>query len=126
MSEAEILEILNLYVSNALTSYTIFISFLFAYIVAVYVAGDALSKPQAILVSSLYFIAAAAPALACIAMCNSVDNLISKHPEIAGSWLWFLPWTVMLSIATSLTMIGSLYFIYDIRRKAQINNGKET
>ena len=118
MNEPEVLEIINLFASNAMTSFSIWATFTFAYLTAAYLAGSQLTKFQVITVSSLYFAAAGAFALSGITHLRSIDEIFSAYPDFVPSDYWNLPWTVLGFVMTIGGMGASLYFLYDIRKQA--------
>ena len=64
MSEAEFLEIINLHAGNAITSFTVYVTFLFGYMTAAYFVGAKLSLLQVTIVSLIYTLAASVWAVA--------------------------------------------------------------
>jgi len=118
MSEYEVLEIVNLYASNAMNSFSIWATFTFAYLTAAYLAGLRLSRFQVITISSLYFIAAAAFALSGITHLRSFEETFSVYPDFVPSEYWNLPWTIFAYILVIGGMAASLYFMYDVRTKS--------
>jgi hypothetical protein len=116
MSDAEILEILNLHVSNVISAFGIYLSLTFAYLTAIYLIGVKLTKLQVIPLAFLYIIWAAAFAAAGITHLTSQDLLIAQNPDLFSSFMWRLPWTY---IGTAISLLGTLiciYFTYDVRR----------
>ena len=116
MSEFEVLEIVNLYASNAMNSFSIWATFTFAYLTAAYLAGARLTRFQVITVSSLYFIAAGAFALSGITHLRSFEETFAVYPEYVPTAYWSLPWTALAYVLTIGGMAASLYFMYDIRK----------
>ena len=58
MSEAEAIEVAGIWSGHILTSFTIYISFTFAYLVTVFYVGTRLNPLQAIFGTALYVFAA--------------------------------------------------------------------
>jgi hypothetical protein len=119
MTEFEVLEIVNSYASNAMSSFSMWATFTFAYLTAAYLAGRELSRFQVITISSLYFIAAASFALAGITYVRSFEETFAAYPEFVPSNYWYIPWTILGYILIIGGMAASLYFMYDIRKKVQ-------
>ena len=59
MAEAEVFEVGAAWVANAITAFTIYISFTFAYLTAAYVIGKGLSRFQVAVINVLYTLSAA-------------------------------------------------------------------
>jgi len=116
MSESEVLEIVNLYASNGMNSFSIWATFTFAYITAAFLAGSRLTKFQVITISSLYFVAAGAFALAAITHLQSIREIFVRYPEFVPSAYWNIPWTSLGYAITVGGMAASLYFMYDVRK----------
>ena len=124
MNEPEVLEIVNLFASNAMTSFSIWATFTFAYLTAAYLAGSRLTRFQVITVSSLYFVAAGAFALSGITHLRSFEKIFSAYPEFIPSGYWNLPWTILGYVMNFGGMGASLYFMFDIRKnKHSANKG---
>ena len=118
MTEAEILELLNLYASNGINSFALYITFTSTYLVAVYSVGSKLSRFQACAIAVLYIVASSAPALTCLTHTQSLQNLASQHPKLLHSPLWLFPWANLIPIILASGILVGLYFLYDIRRKS--------
>ncbi len=120
MTEADILEVLNLYADNSINSFALYITFTSAFLIAVYTIGRDLSRFQATVFAVLYVVAASAPALACVMHCQSLKTLASKHTDILHSSLWLFPWPTFIPIIFVSGILVSLYFLYDMRRVTHI------
>lgn len=115
MCESEVMELVNLYAGNALNSYTIWVSFTFAYLTVAYLVGAKLSRIQLFIVSSLYVITGTAFALAAVTYCESFGALISSYPDFRPTEWWRIPWTLFTWIILGGGMLASLYFMWDVR-----------
>jgi len=124
MTEAETLEMLNMHASNAMGSFTIYLSLTFAYLTAVYVVGAKLSKAQAILISLLYFSWANAFGLSAIAHLQSLEALIVQYPQYIYSSLMHLPWSYFGWVVISGGILVCFGFIYATRRQNLTSGGK--
>ena len=114
MSEAELLEIINLHAGNAITSFTVFVTFLFGYMTAAYFVGAKLTFLQVMIVSLIYTFACAVWAVSTLTHAHSFETLIVAHPNFVPSPLWGLPWSRLVALLTSATLVASLYFMYDV------------
>jgi hypothetical protein len=119
MSEAESLELIALYTANAITSFSLYISFTFAFLVAAYFVGRDLSRFQAITISGLYFVAAISGSLSLFASVHAwvvikrstatVFNTVPIYNETL--------WLVMMPIILVLGILISIYFMWDVRHR---------
>ena len=120
MSEAEALEVISLYYSNATDTYAIYITFTFAYLTVAYFVGAALTRFQVLVVSGLYFISALSTTIATI-MPVVVWSDLAKRPETAlqQSILWNGDlWILYMSVIFFGGILVSFYFMYNIRARA--------
>ena len=53
MSEAEVLELINMHTSNAFSGFAVFLTLLFGYMTVAYVVGARLTKFQVVLITLL-------------------------------------------------------------------------
>lgn len=117
MTEAETIEMLNTHASNAMTSFTIYLTLTFGYLTAIYITGSKLSSLQAGFVALLYIIWAIAFALTSISHLQAFESLVSQYPKFMRSPLFFMPWAnyaIAVSAGGLLICIG---FTYSIRRQ---------
>jgi len=115
MTEPEVMEMVNLYASNALNCYSLWVSFTFAYLTVAYLVGAKLTNIQLFIASSLYVITGIAFTLAAVTYTESFQELISSYPDFRPTELWLAPWTLFTSIILGGGMLASLYFMWDIR-----------
>lgn len=108
---------INLHAANGISSFAIFLSFMFAYITAAYIAGANLTKIQVAIVSTIYVTAACSWVLSTLAHTDSFEILVSEYPNYILSPIWTLPWSVMVAIIAGPATVASLYFMYDVRRQ---------
>lgn len=119
MTEFEALEIAALMTSNAISSYTIYISFTFAYLTVAYLVGAKLSKIQALVASSLYLFAALSAILAFFANLEVYGMAISQAPLVRSLAPYLSPtfWKVYMLGLMSTGLLVSLFFMWDVRRQ---------
>ena len=115
MSEAEVIEMLNLHAANSMSAYSIFITFTFAYLTVSYFVGEKLSLKQVFIVSVLYVTSGAAFTLISILHCQSFGALVTQYPDFIYSRLWQLPWAPLASILAVGGVMASLYFMWNVR-----------
>ena len=121
MTEAELLEIINLHAANAITSLSVYITLLFGYMTAAYVAGSKLSSLQVTIISLVYVFSAIAWGLVNITHAHSLETLVAAHTNFVPSPFFLLPWSLLSGTAWFSCLIASLYFMYDIRSNSVKN-----
>lgn len=117
MTEAEALEVAGIFSSNAITAFSVYITFTMAYLVASFYAGSRLTNFQAIVVSMLYVFAATSTMLS---LTGSVSvygaameqSAIGQVTPFANGFFWIL----FMSILMSLGIVVSLFFMWSIRQ----------
>jgi hypothetical protein len=121
MSESELLELMATYSGNALTAFTIYISFTFAYLTVAFIVGRKLSRVQAIIVSVLYVFSAMSTVLANI---GQISAMRATQPDLVESAVYQRitlmdgdMWLIYMPILLVSGIFGSLYFMYDARKK---------
>lgn len=118
MSESEFIEAINMHASNGIGSFSIYITFTFAYLTASYLVGARLSRFQAFAVSSLYVLASVGFCLATITHTQSFGALVRAYPQFVNSFGWGLPWSALAGVIQVGGIIISLIFLFDIRAKS--------
>ena len=119
MTEAEALELIAIYVTNAHGGFALYLSVTFAYLVTAYLVGSKLSPFQALAVSGLFFISATIIALSTMASVQAwiavkrststvIDTVALYNPEL---WLFTLPVILFPGV------LVSLYFMWHIRHE---------
>jgi hypothetical protein len=116
MTEAEVVELLNMQAANAMNGFVIYNTFTFGYLTVAYLVGKNLSKFQAITISSFFVIAASAFAIVTVTHCQSVEFLVTNYPEFAYTIFWRTPWSLLIGGIEVGGIFVSLYFMYDTRK----------
>lgn len=120
MTEAEAFEVGAAWVSNAITAFTIYISFTFAYLTVAFVTGERLSMFQVAVINVLYSLSAGS---AIFSMMNSLMMWESAllHAESAMKYQYFFNnpsfWYSYMAVILSLGILVCLYFMIDVRRQ---------
>ena len=117
MSESEFLEVINLHAGNAITSFSVFITYLFGFITAAYIVGSKLSKVQVLMISILYILSCFVWIVSVLTHADSFATLVAAHPDYVPSPFWLLPWPVLAGFIGISALAASLYFMYDVRSK---------
>jgi hypothetical protein len=115
MTEPEVIEMVNLYASNSMSCFSLWVSFTFAYLTVAYLVGSKLSKVQLYIISTLYVLAGGAFGFAAVTYTESFGTLNSVYPEFSPTDLWRFPWTLVSSLMLVGGMLASLYFMWDVR-----------
>lgn len=117
MTEAEILELVAVHGANAMTAFTVFISFTFGFLATAYVVGSQLTQLQTMVASGLYIIAAVAPSLTQIVYIQLMFRILESGPNLGQGmpllngtfWVW------AMSLIQSIGILVSLYFMWSVR-----------
>jgi hypothetical protein len=120
VTEAEVIESLNLHAANAIDAYAIFVSFTFGYLTLAYFAGEKLSIPQVIIVSVLYATSAIVFTLVSITHLESLEVLVLKYPDFVYSSWWKFPWSKVSILLNAGAVIASAYFMVDMRMRVNL------
>lgn len=120
MSESEFLEAINLHAGNAIVSFSVFATYVFGFITATYIVGARLSKIQVAIISILYIFTSLVWIVSGITHADSFTALVAVHPDYVPSPFWLLPWPILAGSVEISTLVGSLYFLYDVRSKGAL------
>ena len=118
MTEAEIYEAYTGLASLGATSTAIYLSLVSAYLVGAYAVGKNLTRPQIVIVNSLFTITASWHAFSSavsgrnsVMMLNRLDSTDSEG--FAGVFFW--GWLSVLMVG----ILSSLYFMHTTRRSSE-------
>jgi len=120
MTEAEVIELVGIHGANAITSFTVYISFTFGFLATAHFVGASLTSAQTIVATVLYWVAAAS-ATACHALFNQIvfatlessPTLLDDLPLMQGAvWVWGMVFIELSGIA------ASTYFMWSVRHPA--------
>ena len=117
MTEAEVLELAANYSSNAMTAFTIYISFTFAYLITAFYVGKKLTAFQVVTASGLYVVSVGSTVLAVIgalqvqyAIQDTKDTVLDRFPIWTGGlWISYMGTILIIGI------LISLYFMWNVR-----------
>ena len=116
MTEAEVLEIINFHIANAMNAFAIYLSLTFAFLTAIYIVGTKLNKKQVVLVVTLYLGWSTAFALVAITHIQAMDSLVRENAGYIRSQLFHLPWNEFAIIVTAAGILICGIFVFDIRK----------
>jgi small-conductance mechanosensitive channel len=116
MNDAEAFEVALLAAANAITAFTVYITFTTGYLAAAFFVGRKLTFTQAAIFSSLYVFSAISALLAMNANLISQSAAIAQSPSfprglINQSEFWLYYMSVLLVVG----IVASLYFMWSIR-----------
>ena len=120
MTEAEIAELVAVYWDIAVNSFTIYISFTFAYLATAYFVGANLTRFQVLTASSMYVFSAVSAILSMTAAIQAWSVYKASTPTRLDE-VYLLSetlWQAYIPLLTTVVVIISLYFMYDLRRRA--------
>lgn len=120
MTEAEIAELVAAYWDIAVNSFTVYITFTFAYLATAYFVGANLTRFQALTVSGMYIGCAASAILSMTAAMQAWSvyktSATTKLDQVSllseTFWLFYMP------LLTAAGIVVSLYFMYELRLRA--------
>ena len=124
MSEAELLELLEISTSNAFTGFTMYMTVMFAYVVTAYFVGAKLTTAQTVLSSGLFLFGAFASAGGTvISLARAAGYTLTAQSLPSSTYnvpFWWANdasnfWVYFLSITCSVGVILGLYFMWSVR-----------
>ena len=119
MTEAEVVEMVNMHGSNAMTSITIYLTLTFAYLTAIHITGTKLSGVQTGFLALLYIVWASAFTLIAAQHMQSFESLVGQYPEFTRSPLSYLPWFYLSMAVCAGGILICIGFTYSKRSQAQ-------
>jgi hypothetical protein len=124
MTEAELLELVELAAANTFTAFTMYLSVMIAYVVAAYFVGNKLRFAQVVLASGLFIFSAFASTAATITSLARGAGYINAAKALSDSiyqtpFWWAYSgsnfWVYFLLITCSVGVILGLYFMWNVR-----------
>ena len=124
MTEAELLELLELAAANAFAAFTMYLTVMIAYIVTAYFVGNKLSFTQVVLASGLFIFSAFASTAATIMSLARGAGYVNAAKALSDSiyqapFWWAYEgshfWVYFLLITCSVGVILGLYFMWNVR-----------
>ncbi len=117
MTEAEALEMIAIYIANAIESFSLYFAFLATYLVTAYFVGRNLSRFQAFAVSGAYCVAAIVISLSLIVSVQAWIAVKESNPTVLDEVLLYNStlWLVSMPIILFAGILISLYFMWQVR-----------
>ena len=116
MSIAEANEVAAMWIANAMTAFSIYLTFTFAYLTIAYLAGKDLSRFQAFSLSTLYIAGALISLLSCIDNLNFLHAVLQQSEALQSAatlptefWIYYIAPLLITGVFVS------LYFMWDVR-----------
>jgi hypothetical protein len=116
MNIAEANEVAAMWIANAMTAFSIYLTFTFAYLTIAYIAGKDLPRFQAFSLSTLYIAGAFISLLSCIDNLNFLNAVLQQSEALQSAAT--LPTKFWIYYIAPLLIVGvfvSLYFMWDVR-----------
>jgi hypothetical protein len=116
MNIAEANEVGAMWIDNAFTAFSIYLTITFAYLTIAYLAGKDLSRFQVFSVSTLYIAGAFISLLSCIDNLNFLNAVLQQSEAL--QFATPLPTEFWIYYIAPLLIVGvfvSLYFMWDVR-----------
>jgi len=117
MSEYELADLAGIAMSNFLTSFTVFVSIITAYVIAAFTAGKRLSKVQVLVVNTCFLVASVAMG----ALSLLIFQAFLSRAEALGDSDVAAPLTIdftwVVAILYLILVIGSLVFMGNARHR---------
>jgi len=117
VTEAEALELYAMYISNAMTAFTIYISFTFAYLVTAFYVGFKLTSFQVIVAGGIYVISAGSITMSLIGNLQASESILNATTTVIDELALHRNglWVSTMSLILTLGIIVSLYFMWSVR-----------
>lgn len=120
MTEAEVLELVAIYIDNSMTSYSLWLTMTFAYMTVAYFIGGKLSIFQIWAVSGLYLVGSLSAVIVCYMHIYAWTTLRSEFPggisALDGSIFWSGDlWRILIAVSLLIGNLVSFYFMYNVR-----------
>jgi hypothetical protein len=122
MTEAEATEALVDIAMNCATFFSVCISLTFAFLTVAYFIGSALTRFQLILISAIYAVAELMMGMTFVIWVEAFERLHSREKTILSD-IWLLKpiaWSQAGAVLLFAVFLASIYFMYDIRKRANI------
>ena len=124
MSELEAVEAVSELLANAISAFTVYFSFTFAYLTACYLVGRSLSKFQAVAVSALYVATATITGLTVYGNQQAIGEVQSSYPSNVINQLIIFDidiWHGISAVLFIAVVLVSLYFMYNVRTSKSLH-----
>lgn len=117
MTEVEAFEFTAVYIANAHTALTLYISFTFSYLVTAYIVGIKLTNFQVMVASFLYLFASGSAVLSMLGNIEWMGIAIEHSGALAPKGMIQSQefWELYLGALTIFGMLISLYFMWNVR-----------
>lgn len=121
MTEAEAIETFSALGANAVSAFTVYISFTFGYLATAYFVGSKLTRFQSSVAAGLYIFSAGSAGLAQIVYIQGMLEVTEKTASVLDNIsLWNgLFWVWNMGIIQAVGIFVSLYFMWSIRHPTE-------
>ena len=117
MTEFELVESIGIFISNSLSSISVYLTILSAYLVAAFIAGNRLTRSQVVVINTLFVTGALIFTYSTIGLLLRQSYFASKLVEIqTDTWLaGTAPMAQIIGIVQLGGIIACLKFMWDVR-----------
>ena len=117
MTESEAIELFSMLGANAVSAFTVYISFTFGYLATAYFVGSKLTMFQSMVAGGLYIFSAGSAGLAQIVYINRMLEVTEKTASVLDNvFLWNgLFWVWNMAVVQAVGIAVSLYFMWTVR-----------
>ena len=116
MTEYELADLTGAAMSNFLTSFTVFVSIVTAYVIAAFTAGKRLSKPQVYVVNTCFLMASGATGLLSVLIFQVFLRRAQALGESEVASPVMLDFTWIVATLYVVLVCGSLFFMRNVRQ----------
>lgn len=122
MSEAELYELVALYLSNCILAFTVYVTLTFGYLSVAYLVAAKLTRFQATVATCVYVFAATSCILTLLNSLSFVGALVGKLSEVSNIYDRVVlddtaAWFYYMAVTTGSGLAASVYFFYNVRRR---------
>ena len=117
MTEAEAIEAFSMLGANAISAFTVYISFTFGYLATAYFVGSKLTLFQSTVAGGLYIFSAGSAGLAQIVYIHGMLEVTKNTVSVLDNiFLWNgLFWVWNMAFIQAVGIVVSLYFMWSVR-----------
>ena len=117
MTEAEWMDLAVQWSSNAISAFTIYVTFTFAYLTAAFFIGERLTRVQMLITSTLYLFSALCGLLACVNGIAFYGAAIGHAPSDMPNYVFSSGefWLTYVPALLTFGILASLYFMWSVR-----------
>jgi len=121
MSEADLYELVALYISNCILAFTVYVTLTFGYLSVAYLVAAKLTVFQSTVATCIYVFSATSCILTLLTSLSFVGALGADLAKTSDSYSTVLfsntdAWLYFMAVITVLGVFASVYFFYNVRK----------